>query len=90
MSQHIEIVSTASRLGADFRSLVDRTRDLQAQATKVKDITDQVASGEDWDALALKLGCTAAEAETAYNLLTTFSQAVNAASQVNTFVDRLG
>ena len=90
MSSHIEIVSTASRLGADFRQLIDGARRLQAQATLVKDVADQVAAGPDWNALAAKLGCTAAEAEQAYNLLTTFASAINAASQVNNFVDRLG
>ena len=90
MTQHIEIVPTASRLGADFRSLVDSARNLQAHATRVKDISDQVATGNDWAALALKLGCTAAEAEAAYNMLTSFTSALNSAAVVNTFVDRLG
>lgn len=89
-SQHIEVVSSASRLGSDFRSLIDRTRELQALATKVKDISDQVASGGDWDALGTKLGLTAAQAQAAYNMLGDFSSAVNAAGVVNTFVDRLG
>lgn len=93
-SQHLEITSTASRLSADFRSLIDQARALQAQATRVKDISDQVAFGGDFAALAVKLGFSgetaAADAETVYNLLTTFASAINAASQVNNFVDRLG
>ena len=90
MTQHIEIVSSASRLGSDFRSLIDRTRDLQALATKVKDVADQVAADGDWAALGTKLGVTADQAEAAYNMLAGFASAVNAAAVVNTFVDRLG
>ena len=44
-SQHIEISSTASRLSADWRRAIDNTRALQELIVKVKDISDQVASG---------------------------------------------
>ena len=88
-STHIEIRHDASRLGAEWRALIDAARVLQAHATKVKDISDQVASGGDYAALATKLGIIAVEAEASYNLLGDFYTAVNVAA-INTFIDRLG
>lgn len=69
MTSHIEIVSTASRLGADTRSMISQLQAVQDACDKVKAISDQVAAGGDWAALALKLGTTAAEAESVYNLV---------------------
>ena len=67
-STHIEISGTASRLSADVRQAIDNLRREQETMQKVKDIMDQVAMGQDWAALATKLGVTAAEAEAVYNL----------------------
>ena len=66
---HIEIQSTASRLSADVRSLIDALQRVVDSADKVKAISDQVALGGDWEALATKLGVSAADAEAVYNLL---------------------
>lgn len=66
---HIEVVSTASRLGADTRQFISNLQRVVDDIDKIKAIGDQVALGGDWDALALKFGCTAAEAEAVYNLL---------------------
>ena len=68
-TQHIEVVSTASRLGADVRAFVGDLQRVQDAGDKIKAVADQVAFGGDYAALAAKLGCTAAEAEAVYNLL---------------------
>ncbi len=68
-SSHIEVVSTASRLGADVRSFIGQLQRTVDDVNRIKAVADQVALGGDWDALALKLGTTAADAEAVYNLL---------------------
>lgn len=68
-TQHLEIVNTASRLGADTRSLVSQLQAVQDLCDKAKKVMDQVAFGGDYAALGAKLGCTAAEAEAVYNLI---------------------
>lgn len=65
---HIEITGTASRLSADVRQAIDQLESLQNKFGDIKSIFDQVAMGGDWDALALKLGTSAADAEAVYNL----------------------
>ncbi len=89
MSQHIEIPSTASRLSADWRRVIDQMRQLQSDVLKIKDISDQVASGGDWAALGTYLALNAADAETAYNLLTGIQDEFTSADY-NSFIDRLG
>lgn len=69
MSSHIEISSTASRLSADVRRAIDDLQRVQDAFAEVKNVADQVALGQDWAALATKLGVTQAEAEAVYNLL---------------------
>lgn len=66
---HIEVVSTASRLGADVRTLITQLQRVVDDVDKVKAISDQVALGGDFAALAAKLGTTTAEAEAVYNLI---------------------
>jgi len=62
--------STQTRLGGQLNSLVANTQRVKNEATNLKLIADQIASGEDFEALATEFGyATAAEAETAYNLL---------------------
>jgi hypothetical protein len=88
-SQHIEISGSAGRLSADVRRFVDSARALQALGVKIKDIADQVSSGDDWAALATKLGTDAGDAETAYNLITNVQDDL-ATADFNALVDRLG
>ena len=66
---HIEVVSTASRLGADVRTLITELQRVVDDVDKVKAISDQVALGGDFAALAAKLGATTDEAEAVYNLV---------------------
>lgn len=66
---HIEVVSTASRLGADVRTLITQLQRVVDDVDKIKAISDQVALGGDFAALAAKLGTTTAEAEAVYNLI---------------------
>lgn len=68
-SSHIEVVATASRLGADIRQLIAQLQAVVDLCDKCKAISDQVAMGGDWAALAEKLGTTQANAESIYNLL---------------------
>lgn len=68
-SAHIEVVATASRLGADVRGFISALQAVVDNAEQIKAVSDQVAMGGDWPALATKLGTTAAEAEQVYNLL---------------------
>ena len=67
-SHHIEITGTASRLAANVRAAVDTLERLQNDFSDLKAIMDQVAMGSDWDALAEKLGTSAADAEAVYNI----------------------
>ena len=88
-SMHIEITSTASRLSALVRGTVDRGRNFQEDIEQIVDVAQQVASGADWDALATKLGVSAGEAETVYNLLVALNNAMGVAV-FNDVLDRLG
>jgi len=88
-SQHINIEGTASRLAADVRRFVDQLRALQALGIKVKDISDQYATGADWASLAAAYGTTAADAEIVYNLITNVQDDLDAAD-VNALIDRVG
>ena len=76
-SAHIEIAGTASRLSSDIRGAVDQLEALQDKFSDVKAIMDQVALGSDWDALALKLGTSAADAEAVYNLFGSATVEIN-------------
>lgn len=86
-SQHIEIRHDASRLGADVRQLIDSLRNTKNGLEKCKDIIAQVAAGNDWDALAAKLGVTAADAEAVYNLIVALDLDTYG---YNAVIDRLG
>lgn len=88
-SSHIEVVSTASRLGADVRSLIAQLQRVVDDCDKVKAIADQVAMGGDYAALATKLGVTADEAEAVYNLLGSVATELHGAFIAQT-LSRLG
>jgi len=77
-SAHIEITGTASRLSSDVRNAIDSLEALQNQFSDIKAIMDQVAMGSDWDSLATKLGISAADAETVYNLWGSANTEINA------------
>lgn len=69
MTQHI-YPSTQTRLGGQLNSLVANMQRVKNEATNLKLIADQIASGGDFESLATEFGyATATEAETAYNLL---------------------
>jgi hypothetical protein len=68
-SAHIEVVATASRLGAEVRALIDTLQRCVDSCDKIKAVADQVAMSSDWPALALKLGTSEADAQSVYNLL---------------------
>jgi len=62
--------STQTRLGGQLNALVANMQRVRNDATNLKLIADQIASGGDFEALATEFGyATAQEAETAYNLL---------------------
>lgn len=82
-SQHIEIPgASASRLSGDLRQLVDQLQRTVNHASQVKAVADQVASGADW-------GVSAADAETAYNLLTAAQNRLTG-NAISDFLARLG
>jgi len=69
MSNHI-YPTTTTRLAGRMNSLVSQMANIRAEAEQLKRVADQIASGGNWQALADAFGyATAAEAETAYNLL---------------------
>lgn len=68
-STHIEVSSVTSRYSSEFRSLVDRLRDIQELSQKLKEIGDQIAFGSDFTTLGTYLGVSAGDAETIYNIL---------------------
>lgn len=88
-STHVNIESTASRLSAQVRNLVDEARRTYEDADKVKNICDEVQTGGDWAALAEKLGTTTASAQVVYTLLTAFLTAVKTADY-RAVINRLG
>lgn len=88
-STHIEIPSTASRLSASMRALIGQLRNVQELCDEIKDISDQVAFGSDWEALGTKLGVSAAEAETVYNLLGSVNTELGG-TFINQFLSRCG
>lgn len=68
-SAHIKINGTGTRHNQELRRFVDGLRATQNDARRLKDIFDQAALGQDWEALGLLLDVTPAEAETIYNLM---------------------
>ena len=67
-SAHIEITGTASRASSDLRSFIAQLQRVTDDAERLKGVFDQIALGGDWQALADKLGTSAANAEQVYNL----------------------
>ena len=69
MSAHI-YPATQTRLAGELNSLIAQMQDVHARAEKLKLIFDQIAISGDYTSLATELGyATAADAQTAYNLL---------------------
>lgn len=67
-SAHIKI-GVGTDHAAQLRRFVDRLRDVQQEADRLKDIFDQAALGSDWTSLGALLDITAEDAETVYNIL---------------------
>ena len=88
-STAIEIVSTASRLGADMRTFITQLQTVVDDCAKIKAISDQVAAGADYAALALKFGCTTDEATAVYNLLGSVNTELHG-TFIPQFLSRLG
>lgn len=88
-SAHIEITSTASRLGSDVRGLISDLQRVVDACDKIKAISDQVALGGDWEALAAKLGTSVTEAESVYNLLGSVNTELHGAF-ITQILSRLG
>lgn len=89
-SQHIEIPgASASRLSGDLRQLVDQLQRTVDHASQVFAVANQVASGGDWVALSAAWGVSAADAETAYNLLTAAQNRLTG-NVISDFLARLG
>jgi hypothetical protein len=62
--------NTMTRLAGELTGAVRSMRQIDADLPQLKAILDQIAAGGDWVSLATELGyTTAAEAETAYNLI---------------------
>lgn len=93
MTTHIEISASASRFGAQMRSLVEQLRAAQNAAQACKDISDQLAFGGDWATLAAYLGLSGenaqADAQAVYNLLGSVNTELHGAFAAQ-FLSRLG
>ena len=82
---------TTTRLAGELNNLVATARRLRYDAPELKAIMDQIASGGDWLALATEFGySTAADAETAYNLIGSLVVELQAAPFLNQVVSRMG
>lgn len=90
-TNHIELKGNESRLAGKFRSLVDRTTDLQDEMKRLKLIMDEAgASTADW--LSIKSLCGFADeatAQAAYALLVEAAIKINSAA-IDNFVNRIG
>jgi hypothetical protein len=90
-SNHIELQGNESRLAGKFRSLVDRTTDLQDEMKRMKLIMDEAgASTGDWASIQALFGFVdAVTAQAAYLLLSGAAQKINS-SAIDDFVNRIG
>jgi len=89
MSAHITIAPGASRYSASMVQFIAQLQAVVDQVDTLKNVGDQIALGGDWDALAAKLGTTAAEAEAVYNLLGSVRTELNS-PLIAQFLARLG
>lgn len=89
-SQHI-YPNTSTRLGAELNGLVSQLKNISNDLPGLKAIMDQIASGGDWAALATEFGySTAADAETAYNLIASLTTGFAASSFITQVTTRMG
>ena len=87
---HIELRGDESRLAGQFRSLVDRSRNLQDDMRHMKLVMDEAgATGLDWVTIEGLFGFRAGDGEPAYNLLRLAAMKINSAD-VDNFVNRIG
>ena len=88
-STHIDIVAGASPQGNEVLQAVRQLQSTADLFAKLKTVFDQIAFGNDWDAVAAKLGTSSADAETVYNLLGSVNSALSVPDVVQ-FLSRLG
>lgn len=90
-SNHIELQGNESRLAGKFRSLVDRTTDLQDEVKRLKLIMDEAgASTGDWLSIKALFGfADEATAQAAYALLQEAAIKINSAA-IDNFINRIG
>lgn len=91
MANHIELQGNESRLAGKFRSLVDRTTDLQDEVKRMKLIMDEAgALTADWVSIQALFGFKdAATGQAAYALLSEAATKINSAA-IDNFVNRIG
>lgn len=89
-TNHIELQGNESRLAGKFRSLVDRTADLQDEMRRMKYIMDEAgASTSDWAAIEALFGFATGKGQAAYALLLAAAIKINSADCDN-FCNRIG
>lgn len=89
-SNHIELQGNESRLAGKFRSLVDRTSQLQDEMKRMKFVMDEAgASTQDWAAIEALYGIKAGQGQAAYALLLAAAVKINSADCDN-FCNRIG
>ena len=82
---------TMTRLASEMTQIVSAMRSIDKDLPQLKEILDQVASGNDWTSLAAELGfADEADAETAYNLLVALAVEMAAAPFWNQVISRMG
>lgn len=91
MSNHIELQGNESRLAGKFRSLVDRSTDLQDEMKRMKLIMDEAgALTADWGSITALFGFKDdATSEAAYSLLTGAAVKINS-TPIDDFINRIG
>lgn len=90
-TNHIELQGNESRLAGKFRSLVDRTTNLQDEMKRMKLIMDEAgALTADWVSIQSLFGFKdAATSQAAYALLVGAAQKINS-TPIDDFVNRIG
>ena len=88
---HIELHGNESRLAGKFRSLVDRTTDLQDEVKRMKLIMDEAgATSADFASVNSYFGfATVADCQAAYTLLADAAIKINSAA-IDNFINRIG
>lgn len=91
MANHIELQGNESRLAGKFRSLVDRTTDLQDETKRLKLIMDEAgAVSAEWGSITALFGFKDdATSQAAYALLQEAAVKINSAA-IDNFINRIG